>query len=170
MGLEFIKWRGGFVEGHELLLGLEKGSFAGTYKAFFACIHPDDQASIARAVAFALENKIEYQYEFRVILPDGSLHWIASRGKFFEDDTGKSVRSAGVVWDITDRKLSITRVQESEENLRFALEAANMIAFTWDVASGEVRRSSNAETQNGLGTDSTCGTFDQKKNAVHPVP
>jgi hypothetical protein len=43
------------------------------------------------------------------------------------------------------------RVQESEENLRFALEAANTIAFTWDVASGEVRRSSNAETQMGLG-------------------
>ena len=56
-------------EGHELLLGLEKGSFAGTYEAFFACIHPDDQASIARAVAFALENKIEYQYEFRVVSP-----------------------------------------------------------------------------------------------------
>jgi PAS domain-containing protein len=93
-------------EGHEQLLGLEKGSFAGTYEAFFACIHPDDQASIARSVAFALENKIEYQYEFRVIWPDDSLHWIASRGKFFDDDRGKSVRSSGVVWDITDRKLS----------------------------------------------------------------
>ncbi|MEG4395867.1 response regulator [Microcoleus sp. BROC3] len=155
-------------EGHELLFGLAKGCFAGTYEAFFACIHPDDQRSIARAVAFALENKIEYQYEFRVIWPDGSLHWIASRGKFFDDDTGKSVRSSGVVWDITDRKLSEARVQESEENLRFALEAANTIAFTWDVASGELRRSSNAETQMGLGPDSTCGTFEQKKNAVHP--
>ncbi|MEG4517694.1 MULTISPECIES: response regulator [unclassified Microcoleus] len=155
-------------EGHELLFGLEKGSFPGTYEAFFACIHQDDQASIAGAVALALENKIEYQYEFRVIWPDGSLHWIAGRGKFFDDDTGKSVRSIGVVWDITDRKLSAARVQESEENLRFALEAANMIAFTWDVASGEVRRSSNAETQMGLGPDSTFGTFEQKKNAVHP--
>ncbi len=155
-------------EGHEMLFGLEKGSFAGTYEAFFACIHPDDQISVARALGFALENKIEYQYEFRVIWPDGSLHWISGRGKFFDDDTGKSVRSIGVVWDITDRKLSEARVQESEENLRFALEAANTIAFTWDVASGEVRRSSNAATQMGLGPDSTCGTFEQKKNAVHP--
>ncbi|MEG3924102.1 MULTISPECIES: response regulator [unclassified Microcoleus] len=155
-------------EGHELLFGLEKGSFAGTYEAFFSCIHPDDQASLGRAVAFALENKIEYQYEFRVIWPDSSLHWIASRGKFFEDGTGKSVRAIGVVWDITDRKLSEARVQESEENLRFALEAANTVAFTWDVASGEVRRSSNAETHLGFGPDSTVGTFEQKKNAVHP--
>jgi len=51
------------------------------------------------------------------------------------------VRSIGVVWDITDRKLSEARIQESEENLRFALEAANTVAFTWDIASGEVRRS-----------------------------
>ncbi|MEG4580201.1 response regulator [Microcoleus sp. MON1_C5] len=155
-------------EEQELLFGLEKGSFPGTYEAFFACIHPDDQASTARALAFALENKIEYKYEFRVLWPDGSLHWIAARGKFFDDDTGKSVRSSGLVWDITERKLSEARVQESEENLRFALEAANTIAFTWDVASGEVRRSSHAETQMGLGPNSTFGTFDQKKNAVHP--
>ncbi|MEG4441907.1 response regulator [Microcoleus sp. AT9_B5] len=155
-------------EGHELLFGLEKGSFAGTYEAFFACIHPDDQASVGRTLAFALENKIEYNYEFRVIWPDESLHWIAGRGKFFDGDTGKSVRSIGVVWDITDRKLSEARVQESEENLRFALEAANTIAFTWDVASGEFRRSSHAETQMGLGPEIAFGNFEQKKNAVHP--
>ncbi|MEG4806811.1 response regulator [Microcoleus sp. F8-D3] len=155
-------------EGHELLFGLEKGSFAGTYEAFFSCIHPDDQSSVARALGFALENKIEYNYEFRVIWPDGSLHWIAGRGKFFDGDTGKSVRSIGVVWDITDRKLSEARVQESEENLRFALEAANTVAFSWDVASGEFRRSSHAETPMGLGPESTFGNFEEKKNAVHP--
>ncbi|MEG4282206.1 response regulator [Microcoleus sp. A006_D1] len=155
-------------EGHELLFGLEKGSFAGTYAAFCACVHPDDQASISRAIAFSLENKIEYQHEFRVIWPDGSLHWIAGRGQFFDDGTGQSVRSIGVVWDITDRKLSFARIQESEENLHFALEAANTVAFTWDIASGEVRRSSNAQTQIGLGPDSTVGTFEEKKNAVHP--
>lgn len=154
-------------EGHELLFGLEKGCFAGTYAAFFACVHPDDRASVSQALTFALENKIEYQHEFRVVWPDGSWHWIAGRGQFFADDTGKSVRSIGVVWDITDRKLSEARIHESEENLRFALEAANTVAFTWDVASGEVRRSSNVETI-GLGPDSTVGTFDEKKNAVHP--
>ncbi len=155
-------------EGHELLFGLEKGSFAGTYAAFFACVHPDDRASVSQALTFALQNKVEYQHEFRVVWPDGSLHWIAGRGQFFDDDRGKSVRSIGVVWDITDRKLSSARIQESEENLRFALEAANTVAFTWDVASGEVRRSSNAETNIGFGPDSTVGTFDEKKNAVHP--
>ncbi|MCC3404667.1 MAG: PAS domain-containing protein [Microcoleus sp. PH2017_10_PVI_O_A] len=155
-------------EGHEQLFGLEKGSFSGTYEAFFACVHPDDRDAIARAIAFALENKIEYQHEFRVIWPDGSLHWIAGRGKFFNDGTGKSVRSIGVVWDITDRKLSEARIQESEENLRFALESANTVAFTWDMASGEVRRSCNAATQIGLGHSSTVGTFEEKKNAVHP--
>ena len=155
-------------EGHELLFGLEKSSFAGTYEAFCACVHPDDRASIARAVDFALQNKVEYHHEFRVVWPDGSWHWIAGRGQFLDDDTGKSVRSIGVVWDITDRKLSEARIQESEENLRFALEAANTVAFTWDILSGEVRRSSNVETHMGLGPDSTVGTFDEKKNAVHP--
>ena len=155
-------------EGHERLFGLEKGSFSGTYAGFFACVHPEDRDSISGAIASSLENKIEYQHEFRVIWPDGTLHWIAGRGKFFYDANGRSVRSIGVVWDITDRKLSEARIHESEENLRFALEAANTVAFTWDLVSGEARRSSNAQTQMGLGPDSRVGTFEEKKNAVHP--
>ncbi|WP_293125569.1 response regulator [Microcoleus sp. bin38.metabat.b11b12b14.051] len=155
-------------EGHERLFGLEKGSFSGTYAGFFACVHPEDRDSISGAIASSLENKIEYQHEFRVIWPDGTLHWIAGRGKFFYDSNDQSVRSIGVVWDITDRKLSEARIHESEENLRFALEAANTVAFSWDLVSGEARRSSNAQTHLCLGPDSRVGTFEEKKNAVHP--
>ena len=155
-------------EEHERLFGLEIGSFGGTYEALLACIHPEDRDRIAQAVARSLENKTEYKNEYRVIWPDGSERWIASRGKFFCSESGPAIRSMGVVWDITDRKLSDARVQASEENLRFALEAANTVAFTWDVASWEVRRSDNAAALTGEGPESARGSFEQKLNAVHP--
>jgi len=155
-------------EEHERLFGLEIGSFGGTYEAFMACIHPIDRESIAEAMAIALENKTEYKKEFRVIWPDGSERWIATRGKFVCGESGDVTRSTGVIWDITDRKLAVAKLQESEENLRFALEAGNTIAFTWDIASGEVRRSSNAETHIGLNPYTTFHTFEETVNGVHP--
>lgn len=155
-------------EEHERLFGLEIGSFGGTYEAFVACIHPLDRESIAEVMAIALENKTEYKKEFRVIWPDGGERWIATRGKFVCGESGDVTRSTGAVWDITDRKLAVAKLQASEENLRFALEAGNTIAFTWDIRSGEVRRSSNAQTHMGLNPYTTFHTFEETVNGVHP--
>lgn len=152
-------------EEHELLFGLEIGSFGGNCQAFMACVHPKDRSILQEAMAVALTNKTEYKNEFRVILPDGGERWIASRGKFFCGESGEVTRSMGAVWDITDRKLASAKLQASEENLRFALEAANTIAFTWNIVSGEVRCSPEAETQMGLNGRTT---FEDTVNAVHP--
>ncbi|NJR22688.1 MAG: response regulator [Richelia sp. CSU_2_1] len=89
---------------HERLFGLKAGSFEGTWEAFLACIHRDDRDRVARAVADCLENKTDYQNEYRVIWPNNSERWIASRGKFYYSASGQAIRSMAVVWDITDRK------------------------------------------------------------------
>jgi len=91
-------------ENHELLFGLAPGSFLGTYEGFIACVHPDDRELIAQSITRALETKTDYNQEHRVIWADGSIHWIAGRGKFFYDKTGKPTRMSGVVLDISDRK------------------------------------------------------------------
>ncbi|GAX40304.1 multi-sensor hybrid histidine kinase [Tolypothrix sp. NIES-4075] len=91
-------------ENHELLFGLAPGSFLGTYEAFIACVHPDDRELIAESITRALETKTDYNQEHRVIWADGSIHWIAGRGKFFYDKSGKPTRMSGVVLDISERK------------------------------------------------------------------
>lgn len=59
----------------------------------------------------------EFRYEYRVIWPDGSEHWIKSRGKTFEDDRGIPIRIMGIVMDISKRKAAaeakLARMQES---------------------------------------------------------
>jgi PAS domain-containing protein len=44
----------------------------------------------------------EGQHEFRVIWPDGSVHWLASRRLVVRDDEGRPVQQMGVNWDVTD--------------------------------------------------------------------
>ncbi len=43
-------------------------------------VHPDDRAVRAAAIQRALETRGSYEAEYRIILPDGSVRWLASRG------------------------------------------------------------------------------------------
>jgi len=63
---------------------------------------------------------------------------------------------------------AIEQMQLSEANLRFALEAADMIAYTWNLQTGEVRRLENAGNLTELGKGELVGTFEQVANLVYP--
>ena len=89
---------------HEELYGLAPGTFGGTYQSFVACVHPEDLNSIQNAVNQALGQRSDYCHEYRVVWPDGSIHWIEGKGKFFYNEAGDAVRMVGTVTEITDRK------------------------------------------------------------------
>jgi PAS domain S-box-containing protein len=89
---------------HEELFGLAPGTFAGTYQSFAACVHPEDLKSMENAINQAIAQRGDYCHENRVVWPDGSIHWIEGKGKFFYSEAGDAVRMVGTVTEITDRK------------------------------------------------------------------
>ncbi|HBL60618.1 MAG TPA: hypothetical protein DDZ80_19830, partial [Cyanobacteria bacterium UBA8803] len=97
-------------KGHEELFGLTPGTFDGTYAAFEACIHPEDRAANTQVLNRALLEQQNYYHQYRVVWPDGSIHWVESKGKFYDDDTGQAVRMLGTVMDISDRKLAEAQI------------------------------------------------------------
>jgi PAS domain S-box-containing protein len=103
-------------ENHELLFGLPPGRFNGTYDGFLACVHPEDRDLITQAVSRALETS-DYNQEFRVLWPDGSVHWIIGKGQFFYDQSGQPTRMIGVVLDISERKQREAELQRYAEEL-----------------------------------------------------
>ncbi|MGL5059898.1 MAG: ATP-binding protein, partial [Microcoleus sp.] len=121
---------------HERLFGLAAGSFGGTWEAFLGCIHPDDRDRVDRAVARCLENNTDYQNEYRVVWPDGRERWIASRGKFFYNQSGQAVRSMAVVWEITDRKqLEFDRTQALAKERSFLSRLQKLTAASVEINS-----------------------------------
>ncbi|MEG4008709.1 PAS domain S-box protein [Microcoleus sp. Pol11C1] len=89
---------------HEELFGLAPGTFAGTYQSFAACIHPEDLKNTDNTINQTLAQRADYFLEYRVVWPDGSIHWIEGKGKFFYNEAGDAVRMVGTVTEITDRK------------------------------------------------------------------
>ena len=82
-----------------------------TMKACLAAVHPDDRKAAASKWRRAVEENGEYAYEFRVIWPDGSVHWLQGRGKSIPSADGNSARLLGVVFETTAQR-------EAEEILR----------------------------------------------------
>lgn len=88
---------------NQVLHGFKPGTFDGDYNQSIKAVHADDRPALAQAIAQTLQNKTEFNVEFRVTWPDGSVHYLVSRGKaLFED--GQAIRMTGVTADITGRR------------------------------------------------------------------
>jgi two-component system sensor kinase FixL len=74
------------------------------FDRFRSRLHPDDRESVLKAVDSSLGAGAEYQSEYRVVLPDGQVRWIAGRGHVEFDGDGQPVRMRGASVDITQRK------------------------------------------------------------------
>ncbi|MBW4565299.1 MAG: GAF domain-containing protein [Mojavia pulchra JT2-VF2] len=75
-----------------------------TYNTLLECIHPDDRTYMQESVKQALANHSDYEAEYRNIWPDGSVHWILSRGVGIYEPDGNPTRMIGVTLDLTERK------------------------------------------------------------------
>jgi PAS domain-containing protein len=72
----------------EALYGLPPGGFNGGYEDWAKRVHPEDRPGAEDAVRRALVDG-QYDAEWRVVWPDGGIHWIQTRGKVFYDDAGR---------------------------------------------------------------------------------
>ncbi|MBD2505273.1 response regulator [Anabaena azotica] len=116
-------------EGHARLFGIEPGKFDGSYESFQGFIHPEDREDLARVINNACQHKTDYNHEFRIIWPDGSIHWIEGTGKLYYNEKGEAVRMLGVVRDVTSRKqIEATLHQVNNElELRVAQRTAELV-------------------------------------------
>jgi signal transduction histidine kinase len=100
------------------LRGLEPSDPRSPNELRRVCVHPDDLPEmLARAGGgFVRGEASDFDFEFRVIWPDASVHWLNTRGLVLHNDKGQPMRALGVNWDITQRKLA-------EQSLRDKLTA-----------------------------------------------
>jgi len=74
----------------------------------------------------------DLELEFRVCHGDGTVRWIAGRGKVYRDLAGKPLYLTGACSDITGRKLGEEALRESERRFRLLVEHAADAFFLHD--------------------------------------
>jgi two-component system CheB/CheR fusion protein len=104
-------------EGLNALLGLPVEDVQGPHDVFRALIHHDDRARVEAAIQTALDTRTDYEAEFRVLRPDGTIAWIEARGRVIFDDAGSPVRMVGVAIDVTRQKHLETELRRQADAL-----------------------------------------------------
>ena len=87
-------------------------------------IHQEDQPRVVAAVQRALREGTDYHEDFRLVLGDSSIRWVADRGRVTMNEKGKAARMNGVIRDITELKTRDLAVRESEARFRATFHQA----------------------------------------------
>ncbi|PYL22964.1 MAG: hypothetical protein DMF37_10930, partial [Verrucomicrobia bacterium] len=101
---------------------------------FISRLHPDDRNRIRHAIEEAIHNGRDYDSEYRLVLPDGIIRWMATRGSVHLDSDGKPSRFLGISIDITARKQAELEALQRREEIGHLSRVAVMGELTASIA------------------------------------
>ncbi|WP_022664353.1 PAS domain S-box protein [Desulfospira joergensenii] len=97
------------------LYGVKKETFSNAYEVWRNGLHPEDREENDRITEAAGRGEREYDTEFRIIWPDGTIRFIRALGRVIWDSKGQPARMIGINYDITEKKEMEARVQQSQK-------------------------------------------------------
>ncbi|MCL1472215.1 PAS domain S-box protein [Argonema antarcticum] len=103
------------------------------YEIWANGIHPDDRISTETLLQQAVLAQAEFDTEFRVLHPDGSIHFIKAYGVVARDAQGNPQSMIGINFDISDRKQAELERQQLIQELsafKLALDHSAIVAIT----------------------------------------
>jgi PAS domain S-box-containing protein len=103
-----------------------------TYEDYFRVIHPDDREHVHEAVQHTLKIGENFQYDYRIVLHDGSIRWLVARGQRILKKTGEPERMIGLTMDITERKEIEIELNESNILLSSLINSTSDLIWSVD--------------------------------------
>lgn len=92
----------------EQLLGFDELELGNSMDRFMERVHPEDKAATEQALIAHLKNGTVFDVEVRYQTKAGDYRWFRARGQSVRDLTGRAVRMAGSITDMTDRRQAAT--------------------------------------------------------------
>lgn len=101
------------------LLGYEVGEIEPSFDSFKDLLHPDDHGAVAELIQAHFEKGVPFDLEYRLRHKSGEYRWFQATGIASRSESGEPVRMVGSIADITERKLTESRLAlQSEELMR----------------------------------------------------
>jgi len=101
---------------------IDPAHFGASYEAFLAMVHPEDRDALNTVYTESFEKRIPYDFEHRLLMPDGRIKHVHERCETHYAEDGKPLRSLGTVQDITERKRLEERLVKREREFRALAE------------------------------------------------
>jgi len=106
LGLWDLNLKTGFIwhsTSLEKIYDRRSDRFAHSYEVFLGYVHPEDRDFVHRIVTRTIENGEEYHIQHRIVLPDGEIRWVSTRGRAILNSKGQAEHIMAVTADMTNR-------------------------------------------------------------------
>jgi PAS domain S-box-containing protein len=114
-------------EGLYRIFGLTPQDFGATYRAYLDRVHREDREYVRRVVGTASREHGMFEYENRIVRPDGQIRVVYTRGEVILDEGGRPARLLGLGIDVTERR----RTQATNRQLsRIVEQTADTVVVT----------------------------------------
>ena len=99
---------------------------------FLSRVHPEDRNAVGEAIERARASSQTFEFEYRLLRPDGGTRWLISRGRYLSNDRGGIRELIGVAIDIT---------AQVEADLQLRLQREEMARMSRVSSMGELTAS-----------------------------
>src|ERR1700676_1689232 len=100
-------------------------------------VHPEDAAFVQRTIERASEDANDFDHEYRLVMPDGSIKYIHVVAHALSDESN-GIEFVGAVMDVTESKRAEKKLRRSEEFLLEAQKLSHTGSWRHELASGVV--------------------------------
>jgi len=134
-------------------------------------VHPEDRAKWQEIIERAIREKSDYEVEYRILLPGGTVKYIHTVGHPVLNASGDLVQFVGTVIDVTERKRAEEELRRSEIELRQILELAPQLVAVFGPGGERLYANRVALHHLGLSLEEwrqTAGGFFRPGWFIHP--
>jgi PAS domain S-box-containing protein len=150
------------------LIGVESHGLTFTRHDWLATIHPEDFEPVIHALSSALDGGNAFEAEYRTLLQDGAVRWLATRGEISNDAEGTPVRIIGTLADITERKHLEASLRQKTESLNIAQTAAGVATMDLNFHRRSWISSDNLHAMLEIPLSTQLNDLNGRLGSVHP--
>lgn len=125
------------------IYGVDRKTFQPTFEAWKNSLHPEDADRSAQEFVAAVNGNKDFNIEFRILRPDGTIRNIKATATFVRKADGTALRMTGANHDITEDKKAMQRLEELNHYLvearKIAENATILKSRFLDIAAHELR-------------------------------
>ena len=157
-------WEGSAVL--DAIFGLDE-TFVKTITSWGDCIHADEREGLLSYFENCIINNKKFNKEYRVVKQDTAEEvWVHGIGELVFDKEANPIKMIGTIQDITHRKQSELKLQESEYQLRKSQVVANLGSYSLDLKAKTWEGSPMLDKILGIGKE-FVKTIENWGNLIH---
>ena len=104
------------------IFGMDPQNATGTFSDWEKCVHPEDLELINSKTEKILRSNKNIDFEYRIIWPDNSIHYVKEYAYIQKDNFGKPIKMIGLNWDISKNKELQKQLDEEKTRLQQILD------------------------------------------------